>query len=266
MKKKFSIIFMVLMVFFSVNETMAEGVKQIERAKILADVSVYGTFILFDVNKEWNLKGSKDKESGVKEARDVIYAYRDKVLVDSYLTLGLTEGSFFLLRLNTYELLNSQDLISRLMTTEIGRYLTIRHVFTGVTKKLNYASKYPEILKQLNSIGYEGELPRYAIIIPVKKDSLWWNTPEDERDIMMLEHIMPTLQYLSVVKRKLYHATGISDADFITYFETNSLVDFNDLVIAIRRTREDSYNVRQGSPTIVGTIRDLDDILNILKK
>ena len=40
-------------------------------------------------------------------------------------------------------------------------------------------------------------------------------------------HTAPTLQYLVNVKRKLYHSTGLSDTDFITYFETNDLGAFN---------------------------------------
>jgi chlorite dismutase len=267
MKKIWSVICSLFVVLFSVSFALAEtSGMQIERAKILADTGVYGTFILFDVSKEWAAKGIAEKNKGADEVKAVLDAHKEKVLVDSYLTLGLTNSSFFLLRLNSYELLNNQNLIADLMGTGLGRYLTISHTFTGVTKKLNYAPKFPDLLEKLKAGKYEGEAPKYVIVIPTRKDAEWWNLSEEERVNMMAAHTEPTLAYLRSVKRKLYHSTGLSDTDFITYFETNTLVDFNDLVISLRKVKEDTHNIRLGSPTMLGTIKDMNEILNLLKK
>lgn len=267
MKKRWFVVCSVFVVLFSLSMAFAEtpGTK-IEKAKILTDTGVYGTFVLFDVNKEWAAMGMGEKSKGVEEARTVLDNYKDKVLVDSYLTLGLTSNSSFLLRLNSYELMNNQNLIADLMATELGKHLTISQTLTGVTKKLNYAPKFPDLLEQLKAGKYEGDAPKYVIVIPTRKNADWWNLPEEERTNLMVAHTAPTLAYLKSVKRKLYHSTGLSDADFITYFETNSLVGFNDLVISLRKVKEDSYNIRLGSPTIIGTIKDTTEILNILKK
>ena len=228
-EQKLLVIHISLVVLFSMS--MALPNMEIDRTKILADTGVYGTFVLFDVSKEWAIKGMNEKKKGVEEARTVVDAFKGKVLLDSFLTLGLTNESFFLLRLTSYELLNIQNFIADLMTTGLGRYLIIRFTITGVTKKLDYAPKFPELLEQLEASKYEGEPPKYVIVIPTRKDATWWNSPEEDRADMMAEHIEVTLPYLSKVERKLYHATGISVADFITYFETNSLEDFNSLVL-----------------------------------
>lgn len=257
----------VFAMLFSINAALAETpITQVDRAKILTDADVYGTFVLFDVSTEWSSREMAEKNKGVEEAKVVIDAYKDKVLVDSYLTLGLTNESYFLLILNSYELINNQNLIADLMATGLGKYLTISHTLTGVTKKLNYAPKFPELLEKLKTGKYEGERPKYAIIIPTRKDAAWWNLPEDERANMMAAHTVPTLAFLKSIKRKLYHSTGLSDADFITYFETNTIAGFNDLVISLRKVKEDTHNIRLGSPTILGTIRDINEVLNLLKK
>lgn len=267
MKKRWLVIYSVFVGLFSISMALAETPgTQLEKAKMLTDTEVYGTFILFDVSKEWAVRGIAEKNKGVEEAKAVLDAYKDKVLVDSYLTLGLTNNSYFLLRLNSYELLNNQNLTADLMATGLGKYLTISHTFTGVTKKLNYAPNFPDLLEQLKAGKYEGEAPKYVIVIPTRKDAEWWNLSEEERTNMMAAHTEPTLPYLKSVKRKLYHSTGLSDTDFITYFETNILVGFNDLVISLRKVKEDTHNIRLGSPTILGTIRNMNEILNLLKK
>lgn len=265
--KRWSLICSVFAVLVSLSAAAAEvPLSQIDRTKILTDTGVYGTFVLFDVSKEWAVKGMAEKSKGVEDAKAVIDGYRDRVLVDSYLTLGLTNESYFLLRLNSYELLNNQNLIVDLMATGLGKYLRISTTFSGTTKKQNYAPKFPDLLEQLKAGKYEGDPPKYVIVIPTRKDAEWWNLSDEERANMMAAHTAPTLAFLKSVKRKLYHSTGLSDADFITYFETNSLVGFNDLVISLRKVKEDTYNMRLGSPTILGTIKNMDDILSLLKK
>jgi chlorite dismutase len=52
--------------------------------------------------------------------------------------------------------------------------------------------------------------------------------------------------------------------DFLTIFETNNLVEFNDLVIALRMVREDTFNVQLGEPTIIGTRKNWNEIVDLL--
>ncbi len=86
------------------------------------------------------------------------------------------------------------------------------------------------------------------------------------RVALMKEYTIPTVPYLKAVKRKLYHSTGLSDVDFLTIIETNNLVDFNDLVMALRMVREDTFNVQLGEPTIIGTLKNWNDIVDLLVK
>ena len=89
---------------------------------------------------------------------------------------------------------------------------------------------------------------------------------QDARGAMMKEHTDATVAYLKTVKRKLYHASGLDDLDFITYFETAKLDDFNNLIIGLERVKENKHNKQFGSPTLLGTIRPLDEIMEILSR
>lgn len=130
-----------------------------------------------------------------------------------------------------------------------------------MTKGLDYAPQFPHLLEQLKEGAYRGNPPRYAIVIPTRKTAEWWNLSQEVRTGLMAEHTQATLEYLTSVKRKLYHTTGLTDMDFVTYFETNDLVAFNNLVLALRQVEEDRFNERLGEPTIIGTRGSVDDIL-----
>lgn len=171
-----------------------------------------------------------------------------------------------MLRLHSSGLQSNQQFLTQLLNTGFGRHMELEYTISGVTKSLNYAPEFPELLEKLKAAKYEGEPPVYAIMIPIRKNAEWWNLPKEERVAMMKEHTLPTLDYLKTIKRKLYHSTGLSDADFLTIFETNNLVEFNDLVIALRKVQEDLFNVQLGEPTIIGTRKSLAEIIDLLVK
>lgn len=264
-----------LFVFFLINGVYSAEMKSgemmapmmIDKAKILSDTGVFGTFALFKLDHAWNQLDSMTKQKAAQEVKDVFTAHQNRVAVDTYLTRGLSEKTDFFLRLHSYELINNQNFITDLMATTMGKYLTNIDTFVGITKALNYATK-PEMAEQLPILkAGKPESPRqYVIVIPTRKDSKWWNTPVDGRTRMIKEHTAPTLAFLNTVLRKLYHSTGLDDLDFITYFETNRLGDFNNLVIGLRTVEEDNHNKQYGSPTVLGTIRSIDEILAILSK
>lgn len=231
-----------------------------------ADAPVFGTFALFEVDKDWGSLPQEERQKGGEEAKAVLEGFKSQVTVDGYWTYGLTTESHFLLRLHSAELKANQQLLTHLRGTGLGRHLDLEYTISGVTKGLNYAPDFPDLLQQLKGAKYEGDPSTYAIMIPIRKNAEWWNLSTADRVALMKEHTIPTVAYLKTVKRKLYHSTGISDVDFLTIFETNNLVDFNDLVIALRMVREDTFNVQLGEPTIIGTLKNWNEIVDLLMK
>jgi len=233
---------------------------------LAAGAPVHGTFALFEVNSTWGMISSDEKTKGVQEATALIDSFKDRITIDTYWTYGLTTDSHFLMRLQSSELENNQQLLTHLATTGLGRHLDLEWTISGITKSLNYAPEFPDLLAKLKGAKYEGDPSTYVIMIPLRKNAEWWNLPKEDRVVMMREHTVPTLAYLKTVKRKLYHSTGLSDADFITIFETNNLPDFHNLVLALRKVREDTYNVRLGEPTVLGTLTSWNEMGVLLEK
>ena len=77
---------------------------------------------------------------------------------------------------------------------------------------------------------------------------------------------MSTLPYMTNVKRKLYHSTGLDDIDFITYFETNDLLAFHNLMTSLASIPENNYHVRWGDPTTLGSILSPEKVIKALSE
>ncbi|HEU5407228.1 MAG TPA: chlorite dismutase family protein, partial [Nitrospira sp.] len=104
----------------------------------------------------------------------------------------------------------------------------------------------------------------YAIVIPIRKSAEWWGLDQEKRAAMMQEHTAATLPYVKTVKRKLYHSSGLDEPDFIAYFETSKLEDFHSLVLSLEKVQEFRYTRRFGHPTILGTMKSLDEVVELL--
>jgi chlorite dismutase len=237
----------------------------VERDKLLTEPGVYGTFAVFKIADEWWKMDKAARQSAVSEAKNVFQKHAEKAVIDTYLLRGLSERADFFVRVHSTEILNNQNFLVDLMATAFGKNLRNTDTFNGITKKLNYVPGFPEELKaELKTPPPQGS--PYVIVVPIRKDAEWWLLSKEARTALMKEHNDATVAYLKTVKRKLYHASGLDDLDFITYFETAKLDDFSNLVLALQQVKENRHNRQFGSPTLLGTIRPLDEILEILAR
>ena len=240
----------------------------VDPEKILKAEGVYGVFATYKVRSDYSMVSMADREKAAAEVDDLVKKHSKSVLVQAYLTRGFESESDILLRLHAYEPANAQAFLVDFKATTFGRHTDVTETLVGVTKALNHTTKEksPNLLEALKGTPYSGGEPKYAFMIPIKKDAAWWNLSENEKLILMEEHTVPTLPYLVNVKRKLYHSTGIDDTDFITYFETNDLVAFNNLNIALHSVKEMLHNTRYGSPIVLGTIHSVKDVISAVSK
>lgn len=239
----------------------------VDREKLLKDPGVYGTFAVFKVDGDWWKLDKGTRAAAAAEVKAVFQKHAENVATDTYLLRGLSEKADFFVRVHSTEMLNNQNFLVDLMGTTLGKYLQNTNTFNGITKPLNYLPGFPDDLQKTVKTTAPDPGPKpYVIVVPVRKDAEWWNTVQDGRSAMMKEHTEATVAYLKTVKRKLYHANGLDDLDFITYFETAKLDDFNNLIIGLERVKENRHNKQFGNPTLLGTIRPLDEILEILAR
>lgn len=152
--------------------------------------------------------------------------------------------------------------LTDVLATSFGAYLTSATVLNGLSKKANYVPGFPDQMKA--DLKAPSESGPYATVIPIRKDADWWALPQDQRLAMMQEHTEAALPYHKTVKRKLYHSTGLDDVDFITYFETAKPEDLHNLILALSKVKEARHNKRFGHPTLLGTIKTVDQLVETL--
>ena len=237
-----------------------------DMTKILTAPGVFGNFSTYKVRPDYYKLSMAERKGAAAEVVAVVEKYKDKVKAEAYLTRGFEAQSDFFLRIHSYDMAATQAFLVDFRATRFGMNAEVTENLVGMTQALNYITKdkSPNLNAGLTGATYSAATPRYAFVIPVKKNADWWNLTDEQRLKEMEIHTLPTLANLVNVKRKLYHSTGLDDTDFITYFETADLGAFNNLMLALAKVPENKYHVRWGSPTVLGTIQSFDSVVNTL--
>ena len=253
-------------VLFLAAFMLVDGVCAAERDKLLSDAGVSATFATFRIDPDWWKLDKNAQAAAAAAMKDVVQKHNETIAIDVYLMRGLSEHADLLFRLHAADMIQNQNFLVDLMATPLGKHLMNVSTFNGLTKKLNYVPAFSDEIKSALKTPAESGAKLYAIVIPIRKDATWWMLDQEARNRMMREHTEASLPYLKTVKRKLYHSSGLDDFDFITYFETSNVADFHNLVLNLERIKENQHNRRFGNPTLLGTIRPLDEILEILTR
>jgi chlorite dismutase len=233
-----------------------------DREKLLSEPGVYGTFAAFRIDDEWGRLDQQTRQAHLGAFKGVVERHRDKLAIDTYLLRGLSDYADILLRVHGTELKDSQQFLLDVMATPFGAYLTGATILNGMSKKANYVPGFSDQMKA--DLKAPSESGPYVAVIPIRKDADWWALPQDQRFAMMREHTEAALPYHKTVKRKLYHSTGLDDFDFITYFETARPEDLHSLILALSKVKEARHNKRFGHPTLLGTIKTVDQLVEAL--
>lgn len=212
-------------------------------------------FSFFKVDLKWRWLNDAAKRESAKEFISIINS-ASNVQYRTYSTLGLREDADFLLWLISDSLDNTQDLIAKLYTTVLGKYLIPSYNYLSATRPSVYSpGSVPAFAK--------GEKPlRYAIVYPFIKSREWYLLPFEERKKMMVEHAMIGKKF-PTVKLNTTYSFGIDDQDFMLAFETDYLAAFQDLIMQLRETQVSRYIVKD-TPMIVCVYKELEEIIRSL--
>jgi len=235
-----------------------------DREKLLNEPGVYGTFATFSLDEEWAKEDQATRIAYLTVLKGVVEQHREKIAIDLYLMRGLSDHADLMFRAHAAELRDTQQFLVDLQTSHFGKHLKTASIMHGLTKKANYVPGFPDQLKADLKVASEPGPKPYAIVVPIRKSADWWGLDQEKRAAMMQEHTEATLPYLKTVKRKLYHSSGLDDLDFITYFETSELEDFHSLILSLEKVKEFQYTRRFGHPTLLGTAKSLDEIIETL--
>ena len=147
---------------------------------------------------------------------------------------------------------------SRLLTSGVGRWATVRHSFLGRVGPSQYVRR-PSSQEQSM---FEGERSRYLVVYPFTKATEWYLLGREARQGIMNEHMRVGHEYPGV-RQLLAYSFGLDDQDFVVAYETDDLVEFGDLVRALRAT-ESRRSTVSDTPILAGIHRPVEAALRLL--
>ncbi len=218
--------------------------------------TMYLNFAFYKVDSKWRWLNDIGKEEAAKELSSLIEVANTKMKVRTYSTLGLRKESDFMIWGISDTLEKIQVLTSKVYGTVLGKYIEASEVYLSTSRPSVYSNQVtPSFMKN-------DEPLKYNIVYPFIKSREWYLLPFEKRSEMMKEHINVGKKFPQIRLNTSY-SFGISDQDFMLAFETDNLIEFQDLIIKLRETQV-SRHVLKDTPMIVCIYKNIFDIIKSL--
>lgn len=197
----------------------------------------------FKIDPAWRALPAMERERGKREFEAVVKRWASRIVLRTYTLVGLRGDAEIGLWLVSERLEDFTELHGELLSTPLGRYLSVPHSFLAMTKRSMYVDKYAtEEEAKRRDIIVPGE-SKYLFVYPFVKTRAWYALPAAERQRLMDEHIRVGRKYPDV-KLNTTYSYGLDDQEFVVAFETDVPSRFLDLVQELRETEASSYTLR----------------------
>jgi len=210
-------------------------------------------YFCYKIDPLWRRLPPSERQLGGKEFRQALQEATGRVAIRAYLTAGFREDIDFFFWVLSKEPEPIQDLAVNLANAGLGKYLHMTTSYFAMMRESPYVKDH------LHAPAPELGPCKYLVVYPFVKSREWYLMSFDARQGMMNEHIKVGHEFPAIRINTAY-SFGVDDQDFVVSFDTDSLAEFQDLVMRLRETEASRYTVRD-TPMIVGVAKTLDDIL-----
>ncbi len=221
----------------------------------------YVNFAFYRIDPAWRRLPASAREAGKREFKAVVEEFASQILVLPYTLVGIRADADLMLWRISFDLDSFQRMTSKLQMTGLGMHLTPTYFFLSMTKRSIYVDKLDPDHPADRARIVPGKA-KYLFVYPFVKSKAWYRMSQPARQGMMDEHIQVGTKYRSV-KLNTTYSFGLDDQEFVVAFETDSPVDFQDLVMELRGTEATGFTVRD-TPTFTCLARSLDEALDAM--
>ena len=215
-------------------------------------------FLFFKLDSEWRRQNDDVRRSQKAEFASVLSETESTIETHTFSSLGLRADADFMLWRTSTGLEPLEDSLSLLLSTRLGAYLEVSHAYFGLLRR----STYGRARTEQDHAELSDEKARYFVLYPFTKTIEWYLMSREARQGMMNEHIRVGRTYPNISQILLY-STGLGDQEFIVGYETDSLAEFQDLVIELRSTEARRHTL-QDTPIFTCVNRSAETILDML--
>jgi len=205
--------------------------------------SQFTRFAFYKVALDWRRLPASERERQRREFTEAVEGLRDHMMVRGYSTVGTRGDCDFLLWQAAYDIDTLHDAAVRILSTELGAYLSLPYSYLAMTRRSMYIEKHAYPGQESSRLQLRPTNAKYLFVYPFVKTRAWYALPQEQRQEMMDEHIAIGLKYPSVRINTTY-SYGLDDQEFVLAFESNVPEDFVHLVMELRESRASSYTER----------------------
>jgi len=226
---------------------------------VSAHDQVYVQALALGLDPAWRRRSDEERhDDGYRFAEAEAAVELDGVRSISYSSVGLEPGVDMLLWRMAPTLDALETAAAAVLRAGLGRWLTVRHSLIGRIGPSQYVKRPTDQEQSL----FSGERSRYLVVYPFTKSTDWYLLSGEARQGIMNEHMRVGHQY-PTIRQALAYSFGLDGQDFVVAYETDDLVDFGDLVRALRAT-ESRRSTVSDTPILLGIHRPLEEILGLL--
>ena len=224
-----------------------------------ADGQAYVQALALGLDPAWRRRSDEERrDDGRRFAEAEAEVGLDGVRSIAYSSVGLEPGVDLLLWRMAPSVDALEEAAAGLLRSGLGRWLTVRHSLVGRIGPSQYVKKPTEQEQSL----FTGARARYLVVYPFTKSTEWYLLSREARQGVMNEHMRVGHDYPSI-RQALAYSFGLDGQDFVVAYETDDLVEFGDLVRALRGT-ESRRSTVSDTPILLGIHRPVDEILALL--
>jgi chlorite dismutase len=216
---------------------------------------VYHSYIFFTIQDEFKKLTDAQKDTFKKAFLKEIQK-ENKVITHTYSTLGLKTNTNIAFWFQSDMVEEIQNFLNKLLHTTLGNYLTISYTLFGVTRPTQYSSASSGHLDTTRKGG------TYLIIYPFTKTKEWHMLDFEKRKELMKGHIEIGRKFPQITQLLLY-SYGVDDQEFIVSYETDSLLDFQSLVMSLRADKVRAYT-QSDTPIFTCIYKSPEEVLEYL--
>ena len=222
-------------------------------------------FVNFSFHKmdaAWRRLPEEERNRGKQEFVRVVEEYQGKVIVIPYTLVGIRGDCDFMLWRIGYELELFQEMMSKLLATGLGKYMSTPYSYLSLTKRSIYVDHHVHEGQESKRLQVIPGKSKYIFVYPFVKTREWYLLTKAARQGMMDEHIEIGHRYPSV-KLNTTYSFGLDDQEFVVAFESDKPEDFLDLVMELRLAEASRYTERD-TPIFSCIMKSLKEMLDTL--
>jgi chlorite dismutase len=218
---------------------------------------IFVQYLFYRLDPAWRRLSADERSCRASELAEAIESAED-ITTYAYTMTGLKTGTDLLLWRHGPNVADLQAAASRLHQTTLGSYLDITASYLGLIRPSTYVRRQtPQ--EQAVLADARGT---YLVVYPFTKTADWYLLSQATRQGMMNEHIKVGHEY-PAVKQVLVHSFGLDDQEFVVCYETEDLLEFQTLVMALRNTDGRVYT-RSDTPVYTCVHRPLREALGLV--